>query len=85
MTPAKDESTVYVDFHNADSEGFVRLNCSGTVEDLERLQIALREGLVLAVSDGEIRVKGTVSSPSAEGVWRLKVDWPEVFKKHSEI
>ena len=45
MSPAK----VYADFHNADAKGRLRLNCTGTVEDLARQQIELREGLALTL------------------------------------
>lgn len=36
---------IYADFQNADRAGRVRLNWVGTVEDLTRLQVLLREGL----------------------------------------
>ena len=36
---------VYADFHNADANGRLRLNCVGTVEDLARQGVALRDGM----------------------------------------
>ncbi|WP_277883249.1 hypothetical protein [Nostoc sp. FACHB-190] len=33
---AMDKPRVFADFHNADSQGRLRLNCTGTIEDLAR-------------------------------------------------
>jgi hypothetical protein len=33
---------VFVDFHNADEQGRLRLNCVGTIEDLAQQQAGLR-------------------------------------------
>jgi len=41
---------VYADFHNADSQGRLRLNCVGTTEDLAEQQIELRAGLLVSLS-----------------------------------
>jgi hypothetical protein len=77
--------TIFVDFHNADAEGYVRLNTNGTVADISRFGIVLQEGMNLSVSDGEITIAGIVHEPGAEGVWRLAVDWKEVFGKHGKL
>jgi hypothetical protein len=77
---------VYVDFHNADSQGRVRLNCTGTEEDLSRQQIELRKGLPLTLySDDldergqpdELLVDGVVSS-SEEQCWVAVIDWSAI-------
>ena len=34
---------VYADFHNADAEGRLRLNTIGTIRDLSRQNITLRD------------------------------------------
>ena len=44
---------VYADFHNADSEGRLRLNSIGTIRDLSRQNIALCGGLPLTLHDEE--------------------------------
>ncbi len=82
MVAAKNQS-VHVDFNNADPDGFIRLNTVGCIEDLSRMGITLLDGLLLPVTDGEVAVNGTVHAPSAEGVWRLLVDWDEVFAAHA--
>ncbi|MGH8431450.1 MAG: hypothetical protein ACREUF_13715, partial [Solimonas sp.] len=79
------DNTIFVDFHNADAEGYVRLNTNGTLADLSRLGIVLQGGMSLQVSDGEITISGTVRVPGAEGVWRLQVDWKEVFSEHAKV
>jgi hypothetical protein len=43
--------TIYADFQNADPQGRLRLNCIGTIRDLARLQIILREGIRLTLHD----------------------------------
>lgn len=40
---------VYADFHNADAQGRLRLNCVGTLEDLAQQKIELRDGLLLTL------------------------------------
>lgn len=75
---------VYVDFHNADSQGRLRLNCIGTVEDLSQKQVELREGLPLTLySDDvdergqpdELLVDGVVSFSDEEHCWVAAIDW----------
>jgi hypothetical protein len=36
---------LFADYNNTDKQGRVRLNCAGTIDDLGRQQIQLREGL----------------------------------------
>jgi hypothetical protein len=85
MSPAK----VYADFHNADAKGRLRLNCTGTVEDLARQQIELREGLALTLySDdadeqgrpAELRVPGVVRYSDEERCWVAVIDWGAVSR-----
>jgi hypothetical protein len=81
------EPRVYADFHNADTKGRVRLNCNGTLEDLSKQQIELREGLVLTLySDDlddkgqldELLVDGVVSFSADEHCWVAAIDWPAI-------
>ncbi len=78
---------VYADFHNADSQGRVRLNCIGTMEDLSQQQVELREGLVLTLyaddldeqgEFAELRADGVVSFSEEEHCWVAAVDWAAV-------
>jgi len=78
---------VYADFHNADANGRLRLNCVGTIEDLARQGITLREGLPLTLySDDldangqpdELLVDGVVSFPDEEHCWVAAIDWDAI-------
>lgn len=51
---------VYADFHNADAEGRLRLNTIGTIRDLSRRSITLRDGLALTLHDEEFEADGEV-------------------------
>jgi hypothetical protein len=78
---------VYADFHNADAQGRVRLNCIGTMEDLAQQHIELCEGLLLTVySDDlddkgrldELLVDGVVSFSQEEHCWVATIDWAQI-------
>lgn len=78
---------VYADFHNADAQGRLRLNCIGTIEDLARQRVELREGLPLTFySDDrndqggldELLVEGIVSFSSEECCWVAAIDWAAI-------
>jgi hypothetical protein len=74
---------VYVDFHNADRQGRIRLNCLGTLEDLSRQQVVLREGLALTLYSDDLNgqgqpdallVDGVVSYSDEERCWVAAID-----------
>lgn len=78
---------VYADFHNADAKGRLRLNCIGTLKDLARQQIQLREGLVLTLytddADGrgnpdDLEVAGVVEYSEDEKCWVAKIEWTAI-------
>lgn len=81
----KTAPTIYVDFQNADEDGFVRLNTNGTLADLEKAQLSLVDGLPLFLSDGELTAKATVREPGLEGVWRAEIDWGELKPANGEV
>jgi hypothetical protein len=78
---------VYADFHNADSQGRIRLNCIGTMEDLSRQNVQLREGLALTLYTDDLDDKGRLDELLAEGVvsfseeehcWVAAIDWDAI-------
>lgn len=78
---------LYADFHNADEQGRVRLNCAGTMDDLARQQIQLREGLgvVLYTDDADedgslarMTAEGTVAFSEQEQCWVAAIDWQKI-------
>lgn len=85
---------VFVDFHNCDPQRWPRLTSVGTLEDLSRQQIQLREGLVLALyaDDGdensrenELRCDGTVTFSTDEHCWVAVIDWNAVRHASDEL
>ena len=66
---------VFADFHNADAEGRIRLNCAGTVADLKRHGIALRNGQSLIIYSEELEVEGVVHYSEGENLWTAVIDW----------
>lgn len=66
---------VFADFHNADAQGRLRLNCIGAVEDLAQQQIVLRDGLPLTFYSEELEVEGVVQYSTDENVWVAVIDW----------
>ena len=78
---------VYADFQNVDDRNRVRLTCAGTLHDLARHGIALREGLVFtfysddAAEDGrpdELHADGTVRFDEEQDIWVATIDWAAV-------
>lgn len=78
---------IYADFHNADAQGRLRLNCIGTIEDLSRLKVQLRQGLLVTLySDDadqhgnprELQVAGSVEYSSEEQCWVASIDWSAI-------
>jgi hypothetical protein len=85
---------VYADFQNADAKGRLRLNAAGTLDDLARQKVQLRDGLVLDFysddtdDDGaadELRVAGRVEFSRDEQVWVAAIDWAAVRHASDEI
>ena len=66
---------VFVDFHNADTRGRLRLNCIGTIKDLARQQIVLRGGVCLTLYSEELEVGGIVEYSTDEHLWVAVIDW----------
>lgn len=82
-----DKPRIYADFQNADVQGRLRLNSVGTLEDLARQQVELRDGLLLLLcSDDlddegqldELLVDGVVSFSEEEHCWVASIDWTAI-------
>jgi hypothetical protein len=65
--------TIFVDFNNRDSGGFLRLNNYGTLDDLGRLSISLVDGFHFIGSDGDLQAEVIAREPGLEGVWRGEI------------
>jgi hypothetical protein len=80
LTPhgGKEMLRIFADFHNADSQGRLRLNCIGTIEDLTRQQISLQNAQWLTLYSEDLEVDGVVQYSAAENLWVAVIDWDEI-------
>lgn len=78
---------VYADFHNLDDCNRLRLTCVGTIEDLARQGIELREGLILTFSMDDADDRGEPDELLGDGVvhydenersWVASIDWSSI-------
>lgn len=69
---------VFVDFHNADAQGRLRLNCIGTIEDLSAQKIELQAGQRLPLYSEDLEVDGIVEYSESEHLWVAVIDWDEI-------
>ncbi|MEH2283796.1 MAG: hypothetical protein V7K90_21130 [Nostoc sp.] len=69
---------VFADFHNADAEGRLRLNCIGTIEDLANQSIELRDGQLLRIYSEDLEVDGVVQFSEEEKLWVAAIDWDQI-------
>ena len=69
---------IYVDFHNADEQGRLRLNCIGTIEDLNRKHIQLHNGQNLTFYSEDLEVDGLIQYSEDDRIWVATIDWNAV-------
>jgi hypothetical protein len=69
---------VFADFHNADVEGRLRLNCIGTIEDLARQNIELQDGQLLTLYSEDLEADGVVKYSSNENIWVAAIEWDAI-------
>ena len=69
---------IFADFHNADEQGRLRLNCVGTIEDLSHQNIKLEDGQLLALYSEELEVNGVVKYSEQENLWVAAIDWKQI-------
>jgi hypothetical protein len=66
---------IFADFHNADEQGRLRLNCIGTIEDLARQRADLEDGQKLTLYSEDLEVNGVVQFSTDEKIWVATIDW----------
>jgi hypothetical protein len=69
---------VFADFQNADSQGRLRLNCIGTIEDLSRQGTKLIDGENLSVYSEELEADAVVTYSDEEKIWVATIDWDKI-------
>ncbi len=73
---------VFADFHNADIQGRLRLNCTGTIEDLAQQKIWLRDGQELILYSEDLEVNGVVQYSTEENVWVAVINWDDIREEN---
>lgn len=73
-----DKPKVFADFHNADLQGRLRLNCTGTIEDLAHQKILLQDGQQLTLYSEDLEVDGVVQYSTEENLWVAAIDWDRI-------
>lgn len=76
---------IFADFHNADAQGRLRLNCVGTVEDLTCQKIVLKEGQSLILYSEDLEVDGVVRFSQKENLWVAVIDWDAIREVTSVV
>lgn len=69
---------VFADFNNADPQGRLRLNCIGTIQDLNSQQLILQSGLKVSIYSESLEVPGVVQFSDEEGIWVASINWDEI-------
>lgn len=72
---------IFADFHNADEKGRIRLNCTGTIEDLGRQKISLSDGQMFTLYSEDIEAEGIVQHSPEEKLWIASIDWEAVKER----
>lgn len=79
-----DKPRLVVDFNNQDVSRRLRLDCVGTLRDLERQQIKLSDGMELTLYADDANEYGQPQQTLADGIveyseadetWVAKIDW----------
>lgn len=69
---------IYADFHNADEQGCLRLNCVGTIEDLNRQRIELHNGQTLTLYSEDLEADGLIQYSEDDRIWVAVIDWDAI-------
>ena len=75
------QPAIFADFNNADPRGRVRLNTIGTIEDLSRQGIQLREGMKIILHDDDLEADGEVHFSTEEKTWIAMINWQAIRQK----
>jgi hypothetical protein len=75
---------IFVDFNNVDKKARVRLNCTGTFEDITQQKVLLQPGIKVLLYQDEMETEGTIMFSEEEEIWVAKVDWLELIEKNNQ-
>ena len=71
---------IYVDFHNADTQERLRLNCTGTIEDLGQHRVLLHPGQTLQLYSEDLEVEDVVTYSTEENLWVAVINWDDIHE-----
>jgi hypothetical protein len=71
-------SRIFVDFHNANEQGRLRINCIGTLEDLASQHTELENGQRITLYGEELEADGIVQFSENEKIWVAAIDWNQI-------
>ena len=70
---------IFADFNNMDGRGRVRLNCIGSLEDIERLGDQIKIGATVILDEPyEFEVRAVLDYDEQQGTWVGHPDWDTV-------
>jgi len=72
---------IFADFHNADAQGRLRLNCIGTIEDFAQQGIELESGQELTLYSEDLEVDGIIEYSQSENIWVAVIDWDKIRER----
>ncbi len=76
---------IYADFHNTDEQGRLRLNCVGTIEDLNRQRIKLYNGQTLTLYSEDLEVDSLIQYSEDDQIWVAIIDWNAIREIEAAI
>lgn len=76
---------VFADFHNADTNGRLRLNCTGTIEDLASYKVLLKEGQNFVLYSEDLEADGVIEYSTEESIWVAVIDWNKIRQQGNYI
>lgn len=67
---------IFADFNNADQQGRVRLTTNGSLADIRRLNLELKDGMQVFLDDDEgLTTIGYLKYSDDEKIWVVQIDW----------
>ncbi len=70
---------IFADFNNADKSGRVRLNTQGFYDNIQKMQLDLKEGMQVVIDDNDsLTTFGKLKYSEEENIWVAEIDWNNI-------
>lgn len=74
---------LFADFNNANTKGRLRLTTNGTLADIKRLNLELKEGMQVFIDDNDtLTTIGYIRYSDEEKIWVAEINWNDI--QHSD-